>query len=147
MPISIQESHFSNRAGLKTGFTVLVLATVLALFFSAQMYFSANSLQPNRAPASQPVGWWQVLYWGFGDWYEWALLSPVIFWMCNRFRFDRRSWPKSLAAHIIAGLALCVIHAMLCGGAELLQGWVVGPPAVYGQSLRRLLAKQTDRSR
>ncbi len=65
------------RAGTK----VLLIATLLGLFFAAQIYYSAASFH-------QSVSWGQALYWAFGDWYEWALLSPLIFWLCRRFQFD-----------------------------------------------------------
>src|SRR6266550_2691082 len=81
------------------GAKVVLLAKFLGLFFTAQIYYSAASFHHS-------VSWGQAFYWAFGDWYEWALLSPVIFWLCRRFQFDRRSWPKSLPVHLAGGLLL-----------------------------------------
>src|SRR4029077_3042606 len=81
----------------RVGTKVLLIATLLGLFFAAQIYYSTASFH-------QSVSWGQAFYWAFGDWYEWALLSPVIFWLCRRFQFDRRSWPKSLPVHLVGGL-------------------------------------------
>src|SRR5690349_19491469 len=86
------------------GAKILLIATCLGLFFSAQIYYSAYSFRHS-------VSWGQALYWALGDWYEWALLSPVIFWLCRRFRFDRQSWLGSLPIHLVAGLFLSAIHA------------------------------------
>src|SRR5262245_1279779 len=86
---------------------IFLAATGLGFFFAAQIYFSAASLH-------RDVSWGQALYWSFGDWYEWALLAPIIFWICRRFRFERGSWPKSLAVLFCAGLLLSGIHAMMC---------------------------------
>src|SRR6185436_20330765 len=83
---------------------ILLTATALGLFFAAQIYFSAASMH-------REISWGQALYWSFGDWYEWALLSPIIFWICRMFRVDRRSWPKSLAVHLCIGLLLSGLHA------------------------------------
>src|SRR5437867_2220988 len=83
----------------RVGSKVFLIATLLGLFFTAQIYYSAASFH-------HPVGWGQALYWAFGDWYEWALLSPVIFWLCRRFQFERQSWLKSLPVHLVGGLVL-----------------------------------------
>lgn len=115
---------------------VLLIATLLGFFFAAQIYYSAASFHHS-------VSWGQALYWAFGDWYEWALLSPVIFWLCRRFRFDRQSWRKSLPVHLVAGLVLSGIHAALCALAAVLQGWVTGTPALFGSEVQKLLANRT----
>ena len=118
------------------GAIVFLIATLLGLFFAGQIYCSAASFH-------QSVSWGQALYWAFGDWYEWALLSPVIFWLCRRFQFDRRSWPKSLPVHLVGGLMLSGLHAVLCALAAVLQGWVTGAPRVFGSEVHHLLANRT----
>jgi len=120
----------------RVGAKVLLIATLLGLFFAAQIYYSAASFHHS-------VSWGQALYWSFGDWYEWALLSPVIFWLCRRFRFDRQSWPKSLPVHLVGGLLLSGVHAVLCALAAALQGWVTGTPVLFGNEVQRVLANRT----
>jgi len=120
----------------RIGAKVLLIATSLGLFFAAQIYYSAASFQHS-------VSWGQALYWAFGDWYEWALLSPVIFWLCRRFQFDRRSWPKSLPVHLVVGLLLAGVHAMLCALAAVLQGWVTGATTLFSSEVHKLLANRT----
>jgi len=115
---------------------IFVTATALGFFFAAQIYFSAASIH-------RGVSWWQALYWAFGDWYEWALLAPLIFWTCRRFRFERRSWPRSLAVHVCAGVLLASVHAAMCAAADVLQGWWTAKPVVFEESLRRLLGTRT----
>jgi len=88
------------------GAKILLIATFLGLFFTAQIYYSAASFHHS-------VSWGQALYWAFGDWYEWALLSPVTFWLCRRFRFDQQSWPRSLPVHLVGGLFLSGVHGVL----------------------------------
>lgn len=117
----------------RTGLLILVIATALGFFFAAQIYFSAVA-------HDHRIGWGQALYWSFGDWYEWALLSPVIFWLCRMFRFDRQSWRGSLAAHLVGGLVLAAVHAALCALAAVFQGWITGEPKGFGGTLRQLLA-------
>jgi signal transduction histidine kinase len=118
------------------GAKVLLIATFLGLFFTAQIYYSAASFH-------HAVSWGQAFYWAFGDWYEWALLSPVIFWLCRRFQFDRQSWPRSLPVHFVGGLFLSGIHAVLCALAAVLQGWVTGVPTPFGSEVHKVLANRT----
>src|SRR5262245_14179590 len=118
------------------GAKILLIATCLGLFFTAQIYYSAASFDHS-------VSWGQSLYWALGDWYEWALLSPVIFWLCGRFRFDRQSWPRSLPIHLVGGLCLSGVHAVLCALAAVLQGWVTGGPITFGSEVHKVLANRT----
>jgi two-component system LytT family sensor kinase len=115
---------------------VFIIATFLGLFFTVQIYLTAAS-------RAEDVSWAQALYWSFGDWYEWALLSPVIFWLCRRFPFERAAWGRSLAALSLAGLALSTIHAILCAAAAVFQGWVSGKPAEFGPALQAILSGRT----
>src|SRR5262245_44507464 len=118
---------------LRQGAMVLLVTTALGLFFAAQIRFSAASVQ-------REVSWGQALYWSFGDWYEWALLAPFIFWICQRFRFERHAWLGSLTVHLFAGLLLAGVHAAMCAGADVLQGWVTAKPIAFAKSLRGILA-------
>src|SRR5262249_45078652 len=95
-------------------FTVFAVSSLIGLFFAAQMHYSG-------AAFGRPVSWGQALYWGLGDWYEWAILSPVIFWLGRRFRFERGQWRQSFGIHFIAAVIVSVAHLLLCGLAEQLQ--------------------------
>jgi hypothetical protein len=74
---------------------VLLAATLLGLLFCLQVYLSAAAMR-------HPVSWGQAIYWAFGDWYEWALLSPAIFWLCQRYRLDRSSWAMNLSVFLVS---------------------------------------------
>jgi two-component system, LytTR family, sensor kinase len=118
------------------GAIIFLTATVLGFFFATQIYFSAASFH-------REISWGQALYWSFGDWYEWALLSPFIFWACRTFRFGRPSWPQSQVVHLLGGLLLSGLHATLCALAAVFQGWVTGKSIAFGSSLHGLLANRT----
>jgi two-component system LytT family sensor kinase len=109
---------------------------VLSLFFAAQIYFSAASIH-------RSVSWAQALYWAFGDWYEFALLAPLVFWLCRRFKFERGSWLRRLAVYLVAGLVFAGAHALMCAVADVFQGWVTAKPVVFQKSLRGILANRT----
>src|SRR5688500_15347003 len=94
-----------GRIPVRQAAIILLVATSIGFFFAAHIYFSAASIQ-------RDVSWGQALYWSFSDWYEWALVSPIIFWICRRFRFERRSWPRNLAVYLFVGLLLAGVHAV-----------------------------------
>src|SRR6266545_8250290 len=104
IPTQAESSGGSQRFGeLRTGVAIFLASTAVGLFFTAQIYLSAAS-------AGHDVSWGQALYWALGDWYEWALLSPVIFSICRRFRFDRQAWLRSLPVHVGCGIFLAAVH-------------------------------------
>lgn len=111
---------------------VLLAATAAGSFFSLQIYYS-------NAAFHSPVSWGQAFYWGFGDWYEWALLFPIVVWLCRRLPFTRDQWAVSVAMFLITAPALAVLHAALCALAALLQGAMVGPQINFKPYLRFLL--------
>jgi two-component system LytT family sensor kinase len=115
---------------------IFLVATALGFFFAAQIYFSA-------AATHRDVSWAQALYWSFTDWYEFALLAPIILWTCGRFRFERGSWPRALAVHLCVGLLLAGVHVVLCAVADVFQGWVTAKPVVFAKSLRGILYNRT----
>jgi len=125
-----------KRAWLRHAAIVFLTATVLGLFFAAEIYFLAASYH-------RQIGWAQSLYWSFGDWYEWALLSPIIFWTCRTFRVDRASWPKSVSVHVFVGALLSGAHAVMCALLAVVQGWLTAKPMAFGTALHSLLLNRT----
>src|SRR2546423_832298 len=115
---------------------IFLLATLLGFFFAAQIYFSA-------ALTHREVSWAQALYWALTDWYEFALLAPIILWTCRRFRFERGSWPRALAVHFCVGLLLAGVHVVLCAMSDVFQGWFTAKPVVFAKSLRGILYNRT----
>ena len=125
-----------RQGALRGAAIVLLVTTALGFFFAAQIYFSSASIKRN-------VSWAQALYWSFSDWYEWAMIVPVIFWICRRFAFERRSWPRSLAVYVVVGIIIAGVHGVMCAGADVLQGWYTTEPIVFKKSLRGILANRT----
>ena len=120
---------------LATWGVVLAISSVLGFCFAAQIHFSSVAF-------GRPVSWGQALYWALGDWYEWAILSPLIFWVSRRFSLERARWRSNLAVHFVAGVLLSVVHLLLCGLAEKLQGWVEGNRTAFAASVQRLFTNR-----
>jgi sensor histidine kinase YesM len=96
----------------------------------------------SSAAFGRPVSWGQALYWTLGDWYEWAILSPVIFWLARHFTFERGRWRRSLCLHVIAAVIVSVAHLLLCGLAEQLQASVEGNRVSFAASFQRLFTNR-----
>ena len=124
-----------SKKSWRTCSLVVAVASVLGLFFAAQMHYSS-------AAFGRPISWGQALYWAFGDWYEWALLSPVIIWLSRGFSFERSRWRSSLGIHFVGGVMLSVAHLLLCALAEQAQGWVEGQRVSFTASFVRLFTKR-----
>jgi signal transduction histidine kinase len=63
------------------------------------------------AYAGRPLSWGLALVVALADWETWALLTPVVVLLAQRFRFSRASWRVPLAVHLPAGFVV--------GGAKL----------------------------
>jgi two-component sensor histidine kinase len=125
-----------RRVWLRQAAVIFLISTLLGFFFSAQIYFSA-------AVTHRDVSWAQAFYWAFTDWYEFALLAPIILWTCGKFRFERGSWPRALAVHLCVGLLLAGVHVVLCAVSDVFQGWFTAKPVVFAKSLRGILYYRT----
>jgi signal transduction histidine kinase len=82
--------------------------TVLGLLESSKAYVS-DQLQ------GIPRGWVPALVGNMPWWWCWALLTPVVFALARRLRFDGRHPVLALGGHLGAALALSVAHLSAVG--------------------------------
>ena len=87
---------------------LLVLAgwTVLAIFFAV-----SSSL--TDVIAYQPPRWRLTLVMALTEWYAWALLTPVVAWLAQRYPLRRGVVARSLVVHVPAGLVLAIVKVAL----------------------------------
>ncbi len=75
---------------------------------------------------------WRSLLWEGGDWFLYALLTPAVFWMGQRFPLERGKFLWRIPLHSLAALLLCLCWAS--GGVVL--RWSLGeqpnPPSLHG---------------
>src|SRR5688572_19762616 len=98
------ESVFSRRSvryGLIWG-----IWTIVALFFSTQVYLM------NYAE-KQPIRYAQSFLVQASACYLWALATPLVLWLSNRFRIERSNWVRTVSLHFIFGLVLCSLQIAL----------------------------------
>jgi two-component system LytT family sensor kinase len=76
--------------------------TLIALFFSGQIYFM-SLIADIREEMSSPF------FAQFSYCYLWALATPLVIWLAQRFPIERQRWHRSLLIHILSGLFIVVI--------------------------------------
>lgn len=84
---------------------ILFLWTGVGLFFAAQRYLRAPSLQP---PLTQ--AWWKSLAGSLLAAYIWAALTPTIMSVARRLRPRRGRVLRSVPLLLLAGVAAALIH-------------------------------------
>ena len=100
--------------------------TALALIFASQSYIYG-------VITGEDKDWSRVFSWTLTDWYLWALLSPMIFWLANRFRFERETWKQALAVHFVAALAAALAHVFFQSIVQCVTFWSrVGGDSLVG---------------
>ncbi len=100
--------------------------TALALVFASQSYIYGIVTGVDK-------DWSRVFWWTLADWYLWAALSPAIFWLARRFRFDRDVWKEALAVHITAAVVFSFAHVFLQAVVQCLTVWShVGGDSMFG---------------
>jgi two-component system LytT family sensor kinase len=81
----------------------LVIFTLIGLAFATSTYAM-------YALKGDPLPFYKVLYWALSEWWLWALLAPVIFWLDRRFPLGRAEWRRSLPVHVLGWMAVVLVH-------------------------------------
>jgi two-component system, LytTR family, sensor kinase len=90
--------------------------TVLALFFAISASLTYRS-------TGRSANWYLSIARSLTEWWLWALLTPIVVWLAQRFPLDRR-WPwRNAAIHVLAGTALAVGKA---AAERAVFAWVSG---------------------
>src|ERR1035438_5353181 len=78
------------------------------------------------------------------DWVPWLLISPAVVGLAGLFRFERKTWPRSLLAHLVA----CFVAVFLYEYFHTLM-FPQPPPGMFGGPLaapsRNTLSRPTPR--
>jgi hypothetical protein len=87
---------------------ILFLWTGVGLFFAAQRYLRAPSLQPPLTDA-----WWKSLAGSFVTAYIWAALTPAVMLVARRLRPRRGALLRRVPLLILAGAAAALVHLLV----------------------------------
>ena len=83
----------------------LAVATVLGWSSVAFVYFGMNAFG-----RTYPLG--RAVVAGLVDWYFWAAVTPLIFWLGERVRLERSSWVRAVAIHLAAGIGVALVEIL-----------------------------------
>lgn len=88
-----------------------------------------------------PYAWGDALRWSSVNWLPWALLTPVIFWLCHRFPVMRGHFARSAFIHASACLAFTFAVSSIAQRVPLVAS---KPGVVYAFDNQRIeiLAKE-----
>src|SRR4051812_27402988 len=81
--------------------------TALGLIDAGQFYVHLNFFR------GRTVYWEEALASGLADWYLWALLSPAIFALGERFPLDQAHWGRRLGLHALFATGFVLLKAAL----------------------------------
>jgi two-component system LytT family sensor kinase len=95
---------------------VLLVATLLGLVSTMLAWQLTVSLERTGTY----FRWLAVL--NFAYWYAWALVTPSIVWLSQRFRFERQGLLRALAVHVPAVVLYSLSHI---GIMQAAQWWLV----------------------
>jgi signal transduction histidine kinase len=59
------------------------------------------------------------------EWYGWAALSLIIFWICRRYYDPAKRWWRYIAIHLFAGTLLSTLHVGLCSVGAWIEAQVL----------------------
>ena len=105
---------------------VITVATLIALIFFGQGYISQDG--------TEEYHWEEALLWAFTSWYLWAALFPLIFILAKRFRYDSKTWHRSIFVHLLAGLTIATLHASTLIG---IVHWLPHPERTFADILKK----------
>lgn len=85
---------------------LFLVATLLGLFSASRLYITYNY-------GDYTITWGRAMALAMPDWYAWALLTPLIYWLAGRFPIERNHLRRNLAIHIPASIALSIIKMII----------------------------------
>ena len=117
---------------------VVFVATLLGLISSVLAWHFTISL-------GRPGGNWRALMiLNATYWYVWALFTPVIVWLSQRFRLERQGLFKAVLVHLPAVLLFSLSHIAAMEGVR---GWLLkaeGRPFNWSVQVRRSALQNFD---
>jgi two-component system, LytTR family, sensor kinase len=109
-----------------------ILAGGFGLFTAIGLAF-ATSTYATYAAKENPVPWRDAMFWSLTEWYLWAALCPLVFWLARRFPMSRATWVRHLPVHLGAFLVVHLLHEASYVALERWAGMDSGSTQSLGQ--------------
>jgi two-component system LytT family sensor kinase len=100
---------------------------------------AVNQIAQSRIHGEPPPGAQQLLF-AAGDWLIYAFLTPVIFWIADRWPIVRPAVARRIALHLGISLLFCAAWALIGTALRLALGRIFAP-----QEVAAYIAKAGDR--
>jgi two-component system LytT family sensor kinase len=123
---------WTTRKRARTWALVLGFWTLLALFFSSEIY-------SYQVAAGEPLPWLRALRWSLVSWYAWAALAPLVFWLVRRFSLERLGIARGALLHLVLAAAFSLLHLVvtILGNGAILR--LAGESFDFQEEFRYLL--------
>lgn len=132
-PILPQESQNSRLIPWPIG---LGIFTLIGLAFATSGYAM-------YAVKGEPIAFSKVLYWGLAEWWLWALLAPIIFWLDRRLPLGKDTWRRTLPLHLVCFLGVLLVHETGYVLLERASGWTMNPTPPLARHVLLFVSKRT----
>jgi two-component system, LytTR family, sensor kinase len=96
----------TERRRLMTFGLILACWTLYGLFFGAQAI-------AQQAYWGEPITWQKDLLSWLVCGYVWAILTPPVFYLSERFRLDRRNWTRAILIHLPASILFAILLLLI----------------------------------
>jgi signal transduction histidine kinase len=83
----------------------LIVWTFFAIVFIPQTYYSS--------PRHHHITVAEAFFENVLAFYPWILFSPLVLWLCYRYPFTRKLWPRNLAIHLVASIPIAVLEVLV----------------------------------
>src|SRR5580658_9976517 len=98
--------------------------TLLGVFFTFETYLAqqfAINAKHDLASRATIASWVEILRLNLVEFYSWAVLAPLVFFLARRFPFAQRRWKLSLPIHILACFLIAIAETVV---SVLLNEWL-----------------------
>jgi two-component system LytT family sensor kinase len=116
---------------------ILLVWTVLGIFFTGQVYYS--ELLSERAASWTDAAKSQMVHP-----YLWALATPVILWLAGRFPVEQPRWKRNLALHLLVGTLCAILVAGIYHVAMYYTFWYGERPFVIRHTARTIILNSVE---
>jgi two-component system, LytTR family, sensor kinase len=86
-----------------TWMAILGAWTLIVLTFSVQAYVFAVA-------RNRPDSFRREFLVASSEWYVWAALTPLVLWLCRRFRITSQNWAPMAFLHLAAGVVVSLVQ-------------------------------------
>jgi len=125
---------------------ILVVGTLYAIFaalvsyaFTVRTGRSLWTLQPDES-----ANWWYVLLMNLVYWDSWAVLTPSILWLAQRFRFGSTSWRRPLLVHLAGGVIFSLVHVVVVASGRFGLQALAGMPVSWWPGVQDAFFRTLD---